>query len=251
MASWTEGDWNQNDDYNDGLPYAGTNYPEDLDFSQVYIPYTFADPFPHWEMIPYIDSIDWSAVHMLFDVDSHNYGFPRPSQALPLPDTGSFKGAASLASITIPATVTFIDYYAFVGTALTSIKVAPDCYFFPEMLPVGCTVSYYTGQISQITWPNSDVNDTTFTTGDDVFNLVCRSNVQFKITDDDSVTYTRQIYRVEIDGFDTSAAATGLTAQIKFKTMTGTTYTKTITYDVVDPPTPDSTQSVDPPLEDI
>lgn len=237
MASWTEGNWSQNDSYNDGFPYSSTQYPKNVDFTNVHIPWRFDTEFPIHETLPYIDFIDYDNLHMAFDQTTHNYGFPIPGKIVTYqPDKGAFLGCTNLTSVTIPPTVKFIDYYSFNGTGLTSVTIAPDCYFYSKTFPAGCTINFYTGTIDHIEFPDSSIDTYQFTTGDNPMTILNESHIVFKTTVN-GVDYTNEVHRFTFEDFDTSVAATGLTGKVTFTTYNGAqSYSKYITYDVVDPP---------------
>lgn len=53
---------------------------------------------------------------------------------------GAFKYASHLTDISIPRSVKFIGEEAFRYTALTRVRIAEDCVFFPTSFPEGCAV---------------------------------------------------------------------------------------------------------------
>lgn len=56
---------------------------------------------------------------------------------------GAFANAVNLTKITIPRSCKYIGEYAFRNTALTSVKIASDCTYFPTSFPDGCQVKFY------------------------------------------------------------------------------------------------------------
>lgn len=64
--------------------------------------------------------------------------------ALPAPaHTGAFYGCSQLATAHIPKSVKRIGEYAFAGTALTKVKIASDCTYYPTSFPDGCEIEFY------------------------------------------------------------------------------------------------------------
>ena len=49
-----------------------------------------------------------------------------------------------LYSVTIPSSVLSIGRYAFWGTALTTVRIAPACEYFPTTFPADCEIYHYT-----------------------------------------------------------------------------------------------------------
>ena len=58
-------------------------------------------------------------------------------------DTGAFMNAVNLAYVSIPESVKYIGTKAFRYTALTKVKIASDCTYFPNSFPDGCHVEFY------------------------------------------------------------------------------------------------------------
>lgn len=56
---------------------------------------------------------------------------------------GAFANAVNLTKITIPRSCKYIGEYTFRNTALTSVKIASDCTYFPTSFPDGCQVKFY------------------------------------------------------------------------------------------------------------
>jgi hypothetical protein len=64
--------------------------------------------------------------------------------ALPAPaHTGAFYGCSQLATAHIPKSVKRIGEYAFADTALTKVKIASDCTYYPTSFPDGCEIEFY------------------------------------------------------------------------------------------------------------
>ena len=68
------------------------------------------------------------------------YPFRRVDEMLP----GAFQNCENLRAITIPETVLSIGRYAFWGTALTTVRIAPACEYFPTTFPTDCEIYHYT-----------------------------------------------------------------------------------------------------------
>lgn len=64
-------------------------------------------------------------------------GLPAPAH------TGAFYGCSQLATAHIPKSVKRIGEYAFAGTALTKVKIASDCTYYPTSFPDGCEIEFY------------------------------------------------------------------------------------------------------------
>lgn len=56
---------------------------------------------------------------------------------------GAFYDCTQLKKVEIPETVKYIGEYAFANTALTTVKIARDCTFFPTSFPPRCIIQYY------------------------------------------------------------------------------------------------------------
>ncbi len=93
---------------------------------------------------PYPDS--------LWRIDANiNNGLPYTNlMPVELPN-GAFKDVAELAETYIPESVKKIGSYSFSGTALTSVKIAPDCEYSETSFPPDCVVEFYgTGGYGQL-----------------------------------------------------------------------------------------------------
>ncbi len=73
-------------------------------------------------------------------VTNDGYPFRRADAMLP----GAFQNCENLRAITIPETVLSIGRYAFWGTALTTVRIAPACEYFPTTFPTDCEIYHYT-----------------------------------------------------------------------------------------------------------
>ena len=74
-----------------------------------------------------------------------NDGFPfMRSDGVMLP--GAFKACENLNSVTIPASVLSIGRYAFYGTALSSVCIAPACKYYGTSFPEDCEIFHYTDE---------------------------------------------------------------------------------------------------------
>ena len=56
---------------------------------------------------------------------------------------GAFLNCTKLKKAVIPESVKSIGEYAFSNTALTSVKIAGDCFYYDTSFPDGCEISYY------------------------------------------------------------------------------------------------------------
>lgn len=68
------------------------------------------------------------------------YPFRHVDEMLP----GAFQNCENLRAITIPETVLSIGRYAFWGTALTTVRIAPACEYFSTTFPADCEIYHYT-----------------------------------------------------------------------------------------------------------
>ncbi len=82
---------------------------------------------------------------------ARNGGMPY-TELMPIPlPSGAFKDVAELAETYIPESVKKIGAYSFSGTALTSVKIAPDCEYSETSFPPDCVVEFYgTGGYGQL-----------------------------------------------------------------------------------------------------
>ncbi|MBP7187538.1 MAG: leucine-rich repeat protein [Ruminococcus sp.] len=63
----------------------------------------------------------------------------------PPPKAGAFCGCTSLKQVSIPESVKSIGEFAFADTALTRVKIASDCTYYPTSFPDGCVIEFYDG----------------------------------------------------------------------------------------------------------
>lgn len=56
---------------------------------------------------------------------------------------GAFANCHNLNTVVIPETVKSIGEYAFRNTALTSVTIASDCFYYPTSFPDGCVINFY------------------------------------------------------------------------------------------------------------
>lgn len=63
----------------------------------------------------------------------------------PFPKAGAFCGCTSLRQVSIPESVKSIGEFAFADTALTRVKIAGDCTYYPTSFPDGCVIDFYGG----------------------------------------------------------------------------------------------------------
>ncbi|MGB4093212.1 MAG: leucine-rich repeat protein [Ruminococcus flavefaciens] len=61
----------------------------------------------------------------------------------PLQKAGAFCGCMSLRQVSIPESVKSIGEFAFADTALTRVKIAGDCSYFPSTFPENFTIMTY------------------------------------------------------------------------------------------------------------
>lgn len=244
MSSWTNGYWSQDDSIFYGLPLTNTSgmTPHEPDFSSGYYFYWYypeeSDYLPLPKSVTWIDDVDISWLKLMFSNNDKAYGLPIPSTSPTPINNGSFKGCTGLTSIKIPATVKFIDYYSFNNTGLQSVQIAPDCMYYNNTFPQGCTVTHYPATIDRIEL-NGDAQDFIVCYIDQpvsaIFNLN-RYIPVIRIVDGGKVV-ERYITDFTVSGLDTSQEAEGLNGVITFKSCDGqVTLTKTFTYDVTTAP---------------
>lgn len=144
--SWTEGSWSQNDSYYEGLPYiTSTRYSAEPDMSNVKFIWSIISGV--YESLPYITASGVAGVPDMTNVkfiwvttQNNNFNLPYISY---MENIGAFTNCTDLTSITIPASVKYIDYYTFWNTGLTQVTIASDCVYYPTSFPSGCTVNFY------------------------------------------------------------------------------------------------------------
>ena len=85
---------------------------------------------------PYPDGL-WKLSHSV----NSGYPFQRIDNTVP---PGACCMCEGLYSVTIPSSVLSIGRYAFWGTALTTVRIAPACEYFPTTFPTDCEIYHYT-----------------------------------------------------------------------------------------------------------
>lgn len=242
MAGWTEGVWSQDDSVQYGLPIvadAGAYVPIDFSNFEPYWDYTKELPVPKGTTFP--PALDFNDVNLLFQTNNHNMGLPYFVSIKSMYDFGAFSGCSNLTSVKIPVSVTNIGYYTFNNTGLTSVTIPPDCLFYANTFPQGCSVSFYTASIDHIENNGLETDRVLFILDSDpnkFFISVLGSSYKFilRVADGGTVAY-KPIKRFTISNVDTSALVEDQTGTITMKTADGSrTYTANFTYDVVNAP---------------
>ena len=117
--AWTHDKWAQDDSINSGYPYLNTTT----------IPQVWCSDGQY---------VKWKLQDAVID------GYPHlKNTAVPLP-MGACCMCEGLYSVTIPSSVLSIGRYAFWGTALTTVRIAPACEYFPTTFPADCEIYHYT-----------------------------------------------------------------------------------------------------------
>lgn len=117
--AWTHDKWAQDDSINSGYPYLNTTT----------IPQVWSSDGQY---------VKWKLQDAVID------GYPHlKNTAVPLP-MGACCMCEGLYSVTIPSSVLSIGRYAFWGTALTTVRIAPACEYFPTTFPTDCEIYHYT-----------------------------------------------------------------------------------------------------------
>ena len=148
MSSWTSGSWSQNDSYYEALPYiTATGYTTAPDMTNVKFIWKITAPSLIYEGLPYIDATGYSTAPDMTNVkfiwlttQNNNFNLPYITY---MENVGAFINCTDLTSVTIPASVKYIDYYTFWNTGLTQVTIASDCVYYPTSFPSGCTVNFY------------------------------------------------------------------------------------------------------------
>lgn len=239
MASWTEGSWSQNDQYNFGMPYiTDSGYCVPLDWSDVVLYWIFTTPYPIQRYNTYVDSIDFSEIGTIFQADETNFGMPHVITASsPICNIGAFYGCTNLTNVSVPITTLFVDYYSFNNTNLQSVTLAPDCFFYKHSFPDNCVINYYTAQIDHVDFINGTTDHAVMYVGSDPNTFIDDSDVILQVTDGTRIVQ-RPIKRYTISGFDTSQEVSDAVGTITFTSWDGTVVlTKTVLYDVIPAPT--------------
>lgn len=244
MSSWTNGYWSQDDSIFYGLPLTNTSgmAPHEPDFSSGYYFYWYypeeSGHLPIPKSVTWINDVDISWLKLVFSNNDKAYGLPIPTFSPTPINNGSFKGCSNLSTIKIPATVKFIDYYSFNDTGLQSVQIAPDCRYYNNTFPHGCTVTHYPATIDRIEL-NGEAQDFIVCYIDQPVSAIFNINRYIpviRIVDGGKVV-ERYITDFTVSGLDTSQEAEGLSGVITFKSCDNqTTLTKTFTYDVTQPP---------------
>lgn len=117
--AWTHDKWVQDDSINSGYPYLNTTT----------IPQVWSSDGQY---------VKWKLQDAVID------GYPHlKNTAVPLP-MGACCMCERLYSVTIPSSVLSIGRYAFWGTALTTVRIAPACEYFSTTFPADCEIYHYT-----------------------------------------------------------------------------------------------------------
>lgn len=237
MSSWTYDLWTQDDSVNSGLPYVtDASYPVETNFFNIELFWDLTTPYPIPLYLQWIDSIDYDQVFTLFDINDYNFGLPKASKC-DFGKFGAFYNCENLTSITIPPTVTYIEYYSLQGTGVTSIKIAPDCFYYKDGLPDNCTVSFYNALFDSVEFPNGVIDHGQFFVGVSPMQILNNSEIRIKVIDG-SAEYVRKVKWYEYENIDTTQEAQGLIGTIIFKSIDGSVVlTKQIEYDVIPAPT--------------
>lgn len=64
--------------------------------------------------------------------------------------SGAFNYCTSLAYVSIPSSVKSIGRYSFAHTALTKVRIAQDCVYYPTSFPAGCEICFYDDEVEPI-----------------------------------------------------------------------------------------------------
>lgn len=230
MASWTYQGWSQDDNINSGIPYVSSgSYPTTPDFTNVASVWTLEYGLPT-PSVPYIDVIDLDDTRLIFDIHpTNNFGLPYCGLHY-VKAQGSHMGCTNLTSVTIPASVTVIEPYAFFESSLSSATLSPDCLYYQTTFPVGCTLSYYPTVIRSVSFDDS--TELNVSVGQSMASVYAATTVMIRISVGGSYI-ERECKKFTIEGVDTSAAVTGATGTIKIETKDGTvSITQTFTYNV-------------------
>jgi hypothetical protein len=239
MASWTEDIWSQDDDVNFGLPYVtATGYAQVPNFNNLTFYWKFEDatykmPIP--KSCQMILAVDYTNVATIFGNNEKNYGLPMPITCNQFPVSGAFKGCTNLVNVQIPLSVTFIDYYSFNDTSVSSVTISPDCRFYKNTFPQGCQINYYTASIDRIEWNGSPVTELDYVVNSSDISELTDENCDIIISITDGIhTVERKLKNFTVSGVDTSQLDTGLTGTIIFNACDGTPIdTYNFTYNVV------------------
>ena len=100
----------------------------------------FSLPYPS-VLTRIVDTIDNSNIKFCFyKYGVENYGLPK-SIPYNINIPGACKGLSNLTSVSIPNSVTYIDYYAFWGTGLTEVSLNSNVKYQDSSFPPNCTIN--------------------------------------------------------------------------------------------------------------
>ena len=146
--SWTNGAFSQDDSIMNGYPYPNQAVSATIpfDMEQLYIAFIFDPegvlyPRPTTYPIPFDIRQVYTKLFVNPDV---NFGYASPITFDP-PRLGAFASTTNLETVNISASVISLGKYTFDKSGVSTVTIAPDCYFYVEStFPKNCEVSYYT-----------------------------------------------------------------------------------------------------------
>ena len=129
------------------VPMDGTASNTPVLYTVSYTPSSSSTIYLVIDMGYMVDGVDTTLIYQDISVTSGMWyvedgklthdGLPAPAH------TGAFYGCSQLATAHIPKSVKRIGEYAFAGTALTKVKIASDCTYYPTSFPDGCEIEFY------------------------------------------------------------------------------------------------------------